>query len=170
MIVVNLVVNLMHIFKFSIHLFSITGQSFFYYKIDSLVSYAHRPARICTSLWMVLIWFLTNRISTIIRDTFRCGGCGIAQYVIFRKFPRNLVFTAHLPYLNIFRMISHKFSHPAYFRKNPIFVKGIILQENMILHGNLPSGAVEVGRFWYSELGHFEIVGTFWDRSCMTSD
>ena len=41
---------------------------------------------------------------------------------------------------NIFCIISHRFSHPAYFCTILIFVWGIIIQENLILHANLPSG------------------------------
>ena len=39
-------------------------------------------------------------------------------------------------YFNIFRIISRKFSQPAYFHKILIFVKGIIHQENFILQEN----------------------------------
>ena len=44
--------------------------------------------------------------------TFRCGGCGIAQFDIFRNFP-------------------HNFIHLAYYRTIFNFVKGMILQENV---------------------------------------
>ena len=38
---------------------------------------------------------------------FSCGGCGIAQFVIFRNFPHNLVFTAHFC---IFKQFPHNFA------------------------------------------------------------
>ena len=71
---------------------------------------------------------------------FWCGGYGIAHLTFSATFRTICCLPQIFAYFNIFRIISHKFIHLAYFRTIFNFVKGIILQENVFVHANFPSG------------------------------
>ena len=102
---------------------------------------------------MLWCWFFKNN-ADVRGQGKRLGAVGAESHnLTFSATFRTICCLPHIfAYFNIFRIISHKFIHLAYFRTIFNFVEGIILQENVFFTQIFP--LVEVGKFWNSELGH----------------